>query len=370
MRKLLLSIVLAFVACSPAAPPAPPPPIASAPVVTPPPPAPEPKSGIKNGMDPRVAPGDDFFAYANGGWVASTEIPKDRSHWGTFGELAEVTNERTAKIIRELGEGGGAASSPDAKKIADTYATFMDEAAIERKGFVPLELALADVARIKDKTSLARALGETVRADVDILNNTEMHTDNIVGLWVAEDLDEPTKVAAFLIQGGLGMPDREYYLDASPRMADARAKYVAHIEAVLGLTKEKDAKAKAARIFELEKKIAQTHATREDASDVEKGNNHWSRADLDKKAPGMDWRSFLAGAKLDKQPVFVAWTPSAVSGLSALVAKEPLATWKDYLAFHLLDRASPVMARAFAEEHFAFYDKALHGIEQQRDRWK
>ena len=373
---LVLVAVAVAASCSPAAPPAPvaPAPASAAPSASasvPSADAASARASLHAGMNPQIAPGDDFFGYANGGWVAKTEIPKDQASWGVWGELNELTNERTARLIRELGESSGAAAaSPDARKIADTYATFLDEAAIESKGLAPLEPALAAIAAIKDKPSLARALGATVRADVDVLNNTELHTDDALGLWVAEDLDDPTKYAAFLIQGGLGMPDREYYVDGSPRMIDIRAKYLAHVEAVLTLAKVKDAKAKAARIVELEKKIAATHATREDASDVEKGNNHWSRKDLDAKAPGMDWSAFLAAAKLDKQPTFVAWSPKAITGLATLVRSEPLDTWKDYLVFHAADRASPFLPKAFVDEHFAFHAKAVRGVEQIRDRWK
>ena len=139
------------------------------------------------------------------------------------------------------------------------------------------------------------------------------------------------------------MPDREYYLDASPRMTEMRAKYQAHVAAVLELAHVKEAAAKAARIVELEKKIAVTHATREEVGDAEKGNNHWSRKDLDAKAPGLDWNAFLTAAGLDKQTVFVLWSPKAVTGLAALVASQPLDVWKDYLAFHALDHASPFL---------------------------
>jgi predicted metalloendopeptidase len=370
MRRIALpsvALVLA-VACSPAAePPATPAPPPAAKSIASSAPTPELHTGIREGMSPTTAPGDDFFGYANGAWLAATEIPKDRKSWGVWQELVELTNKRTEELIKGIGE---SSASPDAKKIADYYATFMDEAAIEQKGLAPLEPELAAIAKIADKKALAKALGGTIRADVDVLNNTELHTENVLGLWVAEDLDQPTKYAAFLFQGGLGMPDRDYYLDASPKMAELRTKYQAHVEAVLTLAKVKDAKAKAARIVELEKHIAETHATREDASDVMKGNNHWSRKDLEAKAPGLDWAAFLGAAKLDKQPDFVAWSPSAVTGLAKLVASTPLDTWKDYLAFHAVNRASPYLPKAFVDEHFAFHGKAVSGIEQLRVRWK
>jgi predicted metalloendopeptidase len=325
------------------------------------------KGVLHEGMDVSTLPGNDFFRFANGGWLASTEIPKDRDSWGVGAQVAELTDERTAKLIREVDPARGDAS---ARLVADYFAAFMDESAIESKGLAPIAKRLAAISDIKSKPALAKALGGTVRADVDVLNATELHTANVLGLWVAQDLDEPTKYAAFLLQGGLGMPDREYYLDASPRMTEMRAKYQAHVAAVLELAKVKDAPAKAARIVELEKKIAATHATREDAGDAEKGNNHWSRKDLDTKAPGLDWNAFLGAAGLEKQPVFVPWSPKAVTGLAALVASEPLDTWKDYLAFHTLDHASPYLPKAFVAEHFAFHGKAISGIEELRERWK
>jgi predicted metalloendopeptidase len=332
-----------------------------------------PTTAIREGMSKDIAPGDDFFGYANGAWLASAQIPKDRDSWGTWEALVELTKERSSRMLKEIGESPSSSSSPgssDARKVADYYATFLDEAAVESKGLTPLRPALDSIAAIKDKSALARALGGTVRADVDVTNNTNLHTDNVLGLWVAEDLDEPTRYAAFLIQGGLGMPDRDYYLDASSRMTDMRAKYQAHVEAVLALAQVKDAKAKAARIVELEKRIAATHATREEMSDVQKGNNHWSRKDLDVKAPGLDWKAFLAAAKLDGQTVFVAWSPKSLTGLAALVAKEPLDTWKDYLTFHALDRASPFLPKAFVLEHFMFHQKAINGVEELKLRWK
>jgi predicted metalloendopeptidase len=328
----------------------------------------EAKAGsIHDGMDLSVQPGVDFFKYANGGWLAATEIPKDRSSWGVGAQVAELTDERVAKLIREIGEAKG---NPSAILVGDYFAAFMDEATIESKGLAPLDKTLAAIADIKTKAALSKALGATVRADVDVLNATELHTHNVLGLWVAQDLDDPTKYAAFLLQGGLGMPDREYYVDASPRMTEMRTKYQAHVAAVLELAHVKDAAAKAARIVELEKKIAQTHASREDMGDAEKGNNHWSRKDLDTKAPGIDWNAFLAACGLDKQTAFVPWSPKAVTGLAAVVASQPLDVWKDYLVFQTLDHASVFLPKAFVAEHFAFYGKTLNGTEVDRERWK
>ena len=328
------------------------------------------RSGIDlDGMDKAVAPGDDFFCYANGTWLKDAEIPADRSSWGAGSVLDELTSRRTADLIAETAK-NPASGGPDARKIADTYATFMDEAAIEAKGLAPLKPAFDRIAAITDKAGLASALGETLRADVDVLNNTNLYTPNVLGLWVAQDLDTPSKYAPFLLQGGLGIPDRDYYLDPSPRMAEIRTKYIAHITNMLALAGIPDPAATAGRVFGLETKIASSHVSREDSEDVVKGNNHWAREDFPVKAPGLEWDRYFEAAGLAVQPSFVVWQPGAVTGLAALVASEPLGAWKDYLTFRALSQAGTSLPKAFVDERFAFYGTTLTGAQKLRDRWK
>jgi predicted metalloendopeptidase len=187
---------------------------------------------------------------------------------------------------------------------------------------------------------------------------------------VAQDLDDPARYLPFLLQGGLGMPDRDYYLNPSQKMADIRAKYQAHIAAVLALAQLPDAPGKAARIFDLERRMAQVHWDRAQSEEVLKGNNHWARRDFELRAPGLDWEAFLGAAGLAQQKEFVVWQPSAVTGLSALITSQPLETWKDYLRFHAIEHNSAYLPRAFVEEHFAFHGRALSGTPQLRPRWK
>jgi putative endopeptidase len=321
------------------------------------------------GLDRSVAPGADFFAYANGNWLKRTEIPPDRRAYSISSMLEELTSQRTAALIQEAARRKSPAGS-EARKIGDYYSSFLDETSIEAKGIRPLQPALDRFAAISDRQALARELGGTLRADVDVFNATNLHTGNLFGLWVAQDLDDPARYSPFLLQGGLGMPDREYYLDPSPRMADIRSKYQAHIAAVLNLALVPDAEAKAARIFDLERRIAQVHSSRTDSEDVIKGNNHWTRQDLDTRSPGLDWGAFLAAAGLQDQPVFVVWQPAAVTGISALVAGQRLETWKDYLVFRSVERASAFLPDAFVQESFNFYSKVLTGTPKLRDRWK
>jgi len=332
-------------------------------------PTPSQTSGLDvEGIDRSIKPGDDFFGFANGAWLKTTEIPADRASYGTGAIVAERTAKRVADLIAEA----AAHPSPgsDAQKIGDFYATYMDEAGIEAKGLAPIQPALGRIAAIADAKQLAFVLGATLRADVDILNNTSFDTDNLFGLWVAQDLSDPSRYVPFLLQGGLEMPDRDFYLDAAPRMVEIRGKYTAHIATVLRLAGIADPDAKAAKIFELEKRIAQAHVPRVETEDVHKGNNHWHIAELIERAPGLDWTAYLASAGLTGQQDFVIWQPSAVVAMAALVSAQPLDTWKDYLAFHTIERASTVLPKAFVDERFAFYNNTLSGTPKLRDRWK
>ena len=318
------------------------------------------------GMDRKASPGDDFYAFANGAWLRDTAIPADRGAYGVGSIATDVTNARTVELIQRA---SGPAGS-DERKVADYYASFMDEAAIEAKGLKPLQPAFDRIAAIADRKALSSYLGSTLRADVDAMNATNFYTDNLLGLWVAADFDEPTRYAPFLLQGGLDMPDRAYYVDETPHMVEVRGRFKEHIAKTLRLAGLPDPDAKAARVYELERKIALAHAKREDSEDVKKANNHWARAEFDAKAPGMDWTAFFDAASLGAAPVFVVWQPGAVTGISALVAGEPLAAWKDYLAFHAVERMSAVLPDAIGAERFAFHGTALAGTPQRRDRWK
>ena len=333
-----------------------------------------------SGMDKSVRPGDDFFAYANGSWLKSVSIPADRPSWGTGAELSELTDQRVAELIQKAGAAVGAENPGDsggsagleARKIADFYTAYMDEVGIEQKGLAPLTPILQRIAAIKTREALAAYLGSTLRADVDVLNNTWISTDNLLGLWVAADLKEPTRYSAFLLQGGLSLPDKEYYLGSAPQMQAARGALETHIAQVFALagTAPEAARAKAKRVFALEDKIAHTHASVTDSEDPTKGNNPWSRSDFNSKAPGMDWNAYFGAAGLKTQQAFVVWQPQAITGEAALVGSESLEAWRDYLSFHLMDRNSPLLPKAFVSEHFAFYDKTLTGTPELPARWK
>jgi putative endopeptidase len=319
------------------------------------------------GMDKSVDPGDDFFRFANGGWFKAAQIPADRPSYGTFDLIAEKVGARTADLIKRAGK---SANDAEARKIGDYYDAFMDETAIEKKGLNPIKAELAEIDHIADKSALAQVLGSQMRADVDPLNSTNFYTDRLFGIWVSPDFNNPTHNVAYLLQGGLGLPDRDNYLSTEKNDVELQAKYRAHIVTVLKLAQIADAEARAARIYELERLIATAHANRTDSEDVHKANNPWPVKDFPVKAPGLDWSTYFRAAGLSDQPMIIVWQPTGVTGISALVGNQPLEVWKEYLTFRVIDRWSGLLPKPFPDERFKFYGTAVNGIPQQTDRWK
>ncbi len=274
------------------------------------------------GIDKAAAPGDGFDHYANGGWRSRTEIPADRSSIGAFLTAALLVEQRNVEIIAGAGRGNPAAGS-NAQRIADYYAAWLDRAAIDRAGTAPLQPALARIDAIGGRRDLSAALGASMRADVDPLNATSFWTENLFGVFVAQGLQEPNRNMAYLLQGGLGLPDRDYYLSEAPAIARVREGYRAYIGQMLTLMGVPDAEARAGRIFDLETKIARAHAEAVAAQDPHRVQT-WRRADFATRAPGIDWDAFFAAAGLAGQDEIVAWHAEPVRGISALVASEPL----------------------------------------------
>lgn len=317
-------------------------------------------------MDRSIKPGDDFYQYANGGWLRTVEVPAGQASYGTSAMLIEKNNQRVRELIQSAASAHSAKGSL-AQKVGDYYASFMDEAGIEAKGLAPLADEMAMIAAIKDRSSLSAYLGTTLNTEVDGLT---ANADHIFGVWVNQSFEDSKHYVFHLLQGGLGMPDRDAYLDPSPKMAALRAQYQAHIAAILKLADVADSGTKAARILALEIRIAQAHAPDADAADVFKQNNPWKRSDFSAKAPGMDWDSYFTAAGVAGQSEFIVWQPSAVIGTSALVGSEDIELWKDYLRFHLIEHYASVLPKAVAAEDFEFYGEILSGAQQPPDRSK
>ena len=312
-----------------------------------------PPSGQEIGVDESINPGDDFFAYANGAWLKATELPAGKARVTARTELDELTRAQIAKLLDD------AASAPTgsaARKVADFRSAYLNEAAIEARGLAPLKPMLDRIDAVHDKAALTRLLGEGTRADVDPLNLGVYRSSSLLGLSLEQGNNGERDYVAFLLQGGLGLPDREYYLSSEPGRQALRTTYQEYIGRMLAQAGFDRAAQRAGTVLALETAIAQTQATREATAVDRNADNLWTRADFARLAPGMDWTEFFAAAGLAPQQTFVAWQPTAVKGVSALVASQPLEAWQDYLRFQLLDQYADVLPRAFADQALA-----LHG---------
>jgi putative endopeptidase len=330
---------------------------------------PAPHGVVPGDMDRSVKPGDDFFEYSVGGWVKRTEIPADRAAYSPDAMLQTLTNKQTVDLIQQAAKSNAPAGS-NSRKIADLYESYMNESAVESRGLVPLRPYLDAIAAVQNKDQLAYVLGQTLRSDVDALNNTNFHTDNLFGLWVAPAFHDPQHYTAYLMQGGGEMPDREYYLSNGGAMRKIRDAYLTHVAAMMKLGGFSDADARAKRVVDLEHAIAEKQTSLEEDQDILKADNTWSRADFSAKAPGLNWSEYFRGAGLSQQASFIVWQPGAFTGESALVTSAPLEAWKDWLAYHLIETTSVVLPKALADEDFAFFEKTLTGVQAQRPRWQ
>jgi putative endopeptidase len=284
---------------------------------------------------PSPRPGDDFYRYANGDWLASTTLPDGRASYDTSTMLREKNAERVRALLEDAAAKPGSAP---ARKVGDYYAGFLDTAAIDAKGLAPLAPGLAAIAGIHDRRSLSAYLGTTLRLD----DGSDSAVDGIFGLWVHQGFTSADRYLPQLVQGGATLHD---YGDAAKTDA-----YRAHIAALLKEAGFDAPEARATRVLALETAIAKSHAARADTDDPKKTDNTWQRADFAAKAPGLDWNAYLGAAGLAGQNDFLVWQPSAVAGTAALAASAPLDTWKDYLAVHLLDHYAAVLPGAPAAD--------------------
>ena len=311
------------------------------------------------GMDRNVRPGDDFVAYAGGTYMAGLQIPADRSNYGMFTKLRDLSQERTRTIVEAAASAApGAANGSETQKVGDYYASFMDEAAIEAKGIAPLQPRLAAIAAIADRGALARALGASGSQGIG----------SPLGIGFRQDLKNPDNFAVYMRQGGLGLPDRDYYLDE--KFAAVRTKYQAHIATMFGLAGIADPAARAAEVYALEAQIAAVHWPRAKLRQVDQTYNPVDATALPAQFPGVDWTALRTAAGIDGQTRLIVSNPSAIAGTAKLVATAPLSAWKAYLAWRTIDAAAPYLPKAFVDADFAFGGTVLSGTPEIQPRWK
>ncbi|WP_309661904.1 M13 family metallopeptidase [Sphingomonas sp.] len=307
-------------------------------------------------MDTSVKPGDDFFAYVNGSWLKRTEIAPDR----TFAGINSILNDQIDRDVRAIVE--EMAKNPDqsgkiGQQVGDLYASWMDEAGIEARGTAPLKPYLNAIAARKDRTGL-----------VDLFATPGY--DSPFGISIFSDLKNPTRYSVYVSQGGLGLPNRDYYLLQEAKYVAYRAAYRAYIKQMLGLAGIPNAAAKAINILALESKIAKLHWTPEKSRDVQLNYNPMSRAKLNTAAPQIQWSRMLDKLGLNRIDTVVIQQTSAIKGEAGLLGSVPLQTWKDWLAFHFISSNAAVLPKAFDQAQFGFYSKTLRDVPVQRDRWK
>jgi putative endopeptidase len=312
------------------------------------------------GMDRSVTPGNDWGRFANGTYEDHLVIPADKATYGMFNVLRDLSQSRTRGIV-EAAAAADAPAGSETRKIGDYYASFMDAAAIEAKGLTPLAPRLAAIAALPDRAALAAMFGDLDREDEEMP----------VTVRLRQDLKNPDVFSVYLGQGGLGMPDRDYYLDVkNPKFAEVRAKYQAYIAQLLDLAGVPDATAKARMVYDLEARLAAVQWSRVERRQVDKTYNPEATADLPRDFAGMPWTPFLTAAGVATQPRVIVSNPSAIAGTAKLIASEPLAAWQAYLTFHTLDRWAPLLPAKFVDANFAFRGTALSGTPVNQERWK
>ncbi len=317
-----------------------------------------PVSGIQIAdMDKAVRPQNDLFGYANGLWLRKVQIPPDRARYGVDVIMAE----QSLAQLRALIEGVRNSNDAEARKVADLYDSFMDEARVEQQGVKPLQAEFESIDAMKSVAEVGPLMAQFDR----------MGVATPVGAFVAPDAKRSTQYALWLSQGGLGLPDRDYYLSDDAKLKGFRGQYREHIAKMLALMGDVHAGDEAGRIVELETALAKIQWSRVANRDPQKTYNPKTLAELKTLAPALDWNRYLEqGGVPTPLPTLIVQQPDYLQGLSGLMNSTPLTTWKEYLRFRLLSASAPYLSRAFVEEDFAFNQGVLRDTPKNQDRWK
>jgi putative endopeptidase len=307
--------------------------------------------------DTSVKPGDDFYRYADGGWLDRNQIPPDRTSWTASSELSERAERDIRAIVEALPQSAPAASGE--QKVGDFYRAYLNTDVIEQSGLAPARPALDAIAAARTYEQLAALMG---RPDLDLKSP--------LGVGITLDQKNPDRYIVFITQSGISLPDRDYYLKDELVFTTLRAKYVAHIGRMLALAGEKNVEAQAASILDIETQIAKLHWPAAKRRERDLTYNLRTRKDLDKLTPGFPWQPLLGAQGLGNQTEFVVRELDAVEGLAKLFKHIAVERWRAYFEYQYLASCADVLPRAFDDERFGFYGRTLNGQPQQRDRWK
>jgi predicted metalloendopeptidase len=314
----------------------------------------------RSNFDPSTRPQDDLYRAVNGTWLSQTEIPADKSNYGAFTALDDTAREQIHAIIEEIASKPDNAAGSAAQKVGDYYASFMDEKAIEEKGLGPIQETLAEIDAVESKDDLPKLMARLARIGVQTPLQPYVH----------QDPKDSTHYAGDLWQGGLGLPDRDYYLQDDDKFEQLRDQYHAHIQKMFTLAQWPQPEESADAIMELETRIARAQWDKVDNRDPAKTYNPFQPASLESVTTAIDWRAFLDQVGFGKLETVLVSQPSYVTGLGKIVNDTSLDVWKAYYRWHLLSTFAPMLPKAFAEENFAFFDKTLNGQQEQEVRWK
>ena len=311
-------------------------------------------------VDVGVRPQDDFYRHVNGVWLDNTEIPPDKGRYGSFDKLAEDSLEQLRGLVEQL-QRSTDPSDPDQRKIVDLWASFMDEPELERLNLKPLAGEFGKVAALKRKAQIPAFIAHLNRLGVGAPYHPQVH----------QDAKEATRYVFDLAQGGLGLPDRDYYLGGEDRLQYVRARYREHIEAMLRLAGDGDAAHEADEILALETALAKAQWTRVDNRNPVKVYNRVELSALPALTPGYDWNAYLAEAEVCGRIDYVIVSqPSYLTAFNELLQSTALPVWKSYFRWRLLSEFAPYLSSKFVAESFAFYGTTVRGIAQNRPRWK
>ncbi len=308
--------------------------------------------------DLSVDPGDDFFHYANGTWAANTEIPSDRTRWGTFDMLREKADEDARVIIEEVALAGGAPGT-NQQKIADYYNSFLNQDAIDARGLAPIQPELDQIAALRNHEEAIRFIASPGVA-----------VNSPIAIFVGLDERNPDRYISNMVHAGLGLPEREFYRRTDGEFPNIRSAYVAHIERTLTLVGQSNAGAKAAAVMAFETAIAERHWPRADRRDRDRTYNLRNRAQIRALAPSFPWDAAFDAAGMGSVEEVVISELSAMGPLAELYMATPVSTLQAYLSYHLVRNNSAVLPRNVDDEIFDFHGRTLNGQPQQRERWK
>ena len=311
-------------------------------------------------LDKSVRPQDDFYRYVNGTWLKNTQIPADRSSYGSFIELRDNSEAALRAIIEEAAAAADRKPGSDVQKVGDFYLSYMDTARIEALGIEPLRRDLKQISTLSNKRELPELFADLQQIGVQ----------TPFSFSVGQDAKQSDRYIAYVSQSGLGLPDRDYYTQQGEKFAQTRAAYLNYIETLLRFAGEKDPASAAKAIMALEAALAEKHWDRAKNRDRELTYNLKTVPELQALTPGFSWTKYLDAADAETTPAVVVRQPDYLQAMNAVVQRTPLPVLKQYLTFKLLDSYAPTLSSPFADAQFAFRGKALQGLEQQRPRWK